>query len=261
MKINVSCDLFDLKEYSLDKMNIVYENLLNTDYKKIRQLCQIEPDVFKICQTDLFWRDKYLKDYGSNTYEYHEPTIWKDEYQYRYTLENPKKIYYLMSSNEEESEPIVTLKAKNRNDAYKFIAYLCNHHLIPNHYIRTLINQYNDPIKESEELNTLYQEYCEKDKLPIYLGKEVMIHCVQHYYLKPNYLYYIYDKDDNVYILDLFKYLYLKRYCSNQIKEPLPDKITKPVLTETEIASMLNIESNSSKHWIELVEEEYYQII
>ena len=236
-------------------MDLVYENLLGTDYKQIQRLLKRENDVVKICQREQFWNDKYLRDFGPPKAEAQE---WSEEYKMRYTITNPKKLFYLVKSEQEESEPIATIKAKNRFAAYKFIAYLCNNDLISKQYIQELVTQYKDPMEVGEELILLCEEYIEKGKFPVYMKRENIINCVKHYYLKPNYLYYKYDADDNKYILDLFRHLYLKQYGLNCIKEPFPDKITKPYLIPEEIEIMLN--NNECEQCIELVEEEYYVV-
>ena len=224
-------------------------------WKKFKKLCRTSREANEICLNEHFWQAKYLSEFKTPNYPV---TKWKKEYKMKYMVDHPKTIFKLVNGE----DVILLLKAKNRREAYKYIAYLCNDDLIDQRYISKLVQQYDDPdfqIEESKELKA----YCNE-----YYGHKFKYHRMQstlkickRFYLKPNYLYYYLENDSYSikFYFNLFKYLYSKQFHVERFIDSYPNQIDRPYFTVAEIEMMLQPDSeNSDGDMIELVEDEFY---
>ncbi len=240
--------------------DMLYEIMLRSDIEEIQKLCRINKEANKIGRQENFWQTKYLAEFTPPSYPVHK---WKKEYQMKYIVNHPKRIFKLVYTCRDDSDTILMMKVKHRREAYKYLAYLCNNELIAERYISKLVRQYDDPdfqIEESQELKTLCQEYYNGHKFK-YHGMQSTIDICKRFYLKPNYLYYYLGNDTysiNSY-LNLFKYLYSKQFSIELFSDPYPTTIPRPYFTTCEIEMMLQLDpENSDGDIVELVTDEYF---
>jgi alpha-tubulin suppressor-like RCC1 family protein len=60
------------------------EILLNADFRDIFNLCQLNTLFNQICQSNSFWRKRYLQDYGNDGPAYLPGGNWREAYRIRY---------------------------------------------------------------------------------------------------------------------------------------------------------------------------------
>lgn len=250
--------------------DIIHEIMMKTDYRDIRALARINKAAYKIYRSEVFWKNRYIQDYGMPNYSVEK---WRTEYLFEYKTKRRKRLYNLAWVN--GASNILKFRAKNRNNAVKFIAYACNKDLLAQNIIATLICQYQEPkITKSEQLKSLCVDYIDlkcqnhpkyNESIKSYIsgtGWESYLNpnYVTKYYLKPNYLYYLCNEKERISYFNLFKYLYAQKFQIELVSEPFGGKIVKPYLTARDIDIMLNNKRSDGYNSIELSEEEYYDV-
>ncbi len=246
--------------------NMIYEVMLNTNYKDIKALCKVNKDAYEIYRSNKFWQDKFLKDFGKLNSNGNE---WRQEYKIRYAILNPQKLYRLECVECNPDRKIINLlnlRVKNKQEAYIYIAHICNNKLIDERYIKSLAYQgasYETirKIFDIEQLLSLCEKYYlnNKEKIDQYdVGGDPITFLAEHCYLgylRPKMLFYKHDwmiADNNV-ILDLFNYLYSQRFCTERVKEPPSLPIDSQLnFTPDDIELMLN----NRNAYIYLIEEQ-----
>ena len=198
---------------------------------------------------------KYMQDFGKPKYGVEN---WKTEYKMCFVKKRPKKIYKLNRQLDEyANETLLTIKAKNREEVYKFIAHYCNsddHTYIASYLIDCYNNQ---EIREPEKLDLLCEKYRAKTG---FFSVDPLKEAVKLYYFRPRYLYYAgcYKEE----YLKFFKYLYENGYCIDLVKEKFPKQIYRQYFTWNDIETMLNIDcdDDDGTDQIWLIEEDYYEV-
>ncbi len=236
--------------------DMLYEVMLKTDYFDLKALCRANKEAYKISESERFWEKKYIQDYGKPAYEVEE---WKREYKMEYVKTHPEKIYHLKRRLDEYSnETVLTIKAKNVDDVYKFIAHYCNSDKYT--YIASYLIDCDkkSEVSEPKQLNELCKTYKAKTN---FFSTDLLKKAVQLYYFKPGYLYYAGCNKEEY--LKFFKYLYQNGYCRDLVKAPMPDQIYRQYLTFEAVKTMLEIsddedDEDTERMW--LAEENYYEV-
>ena len=259
--------------------DMLYEVMLNTNYKDMKAVAQVNKGAYEIYKSNKFWQNKFEKDFGKPNYT-RRPTPhkwvpalpeaglvlvkkWKQEYKIRYAITHQQKLYRLVDITDKTN--VLNLRVKSKKEAYQYIAHAINHQLIDERHIKTLAIQIGSfetakHIFDIQKLLTYCEQYYKnnKEKIDCYnTGGDPNTFLAEHCYLgylRPAMLHYRppWMIADFGIIVDFFNYLYSQGVCSEKVTKPFSLPIDRNLtFTPNDIEIMLN----NRNAWINLIEE------
>lgn len=131
----------------------LYLILLNTNPSTISQYCQINRNARQICNSNHFWQQKYLKDFGpiGSTPNIDWFETYRNMYKTRWAL-NPKKAFIIIVQNRGElvGTPIVVLNHTVNEILQKIVDVYNNDQY--NYPLYDIINQLKTIVGSDEEM-------------------------------------------------------------------------------------------------------------